>query len=476
MNNIFAPHAEIKEKLSNIHYDLLGIIINQRTFTYWSNLISTGVSNIDDFVNNIIVSEEYINHILNIFKEEFNAVLGSNYHEIVVIDIVNNFKKKAHNIVFDEKRPIDVNQDIKKYISNLDCFSDKYKTFIKNEYVNKNGNITSEIEEIVDFYFDIFKEDASFDTTKLIEQIFDKKHLQLYNVESVSDGMEKHSFEEYHTKESTELKESNVMNHYLEIDKDSISSFYKIYKRQIFIEEYFHYVVNKKDNFKNAYEDYVKYFNIIKKIYLEYKNKEVTEYDYTISFIHHKEQNILETEFSNNVIDGIIAMDEYPKEMKSIIKIKYKFLYVEEIEDIDIEYYYHRIKTRKLSLNDENIEQVIVEYKKETDGFIHNIFEIYSKMLGRTPDINEINENLYLFRYSKSDEDYILAGIENTMIESLEFNEILKKQIQINYLTTYNKEILPSYLYNILKNIRSKIDNDKLTYKEILELIDSSIE
>jgi hypothetical protein len=440
--------------------------------TYWSNLITTGVSNIDDFVNNIIVSEEYTNHILNIFKEEFNYALGSNYHEVVVNDIVNNFKKKAYNIVFDEKRPIDVNKDIKKYISSLDCFSDKYKTFIKNEYINKNGNITSEIEEIVDFYFDIFKEDSTFDTTKLIESIFDKKHLQVLSGKSG----ELENYDSSHTqqKELKELEELKENKELINLDRDSILSFSNIYKRQIFIEEYFYYIINKKDDFKNLYEDYVKYFNIIKKIYLEYKNKDISEYDYAISFINHKELDILETKFCNNAIDGIIGTQEYSKEMMSIIKIRYKFMYIEEIEEIDLEYYYHRIKMRKLSLKDENIDNVIVQYKKETDTFVHSIVEIYSKMLDRSPDINEINDNLYSFRYSESDKEDIMIRIENTIIESLEFNEILKKQIQLKYLSIHDKEVLPSYLYNVLKNMRSDVDKNKLNYQQIINYFDST--
>lgn len=458
--------AATRKQLYDIHYELLGIIINQREMNYWISIIKHDSATIDDFTRKIITSDEYLNNISTIFKDEFYSMLGSDYQESVLENITKLFKTHAKKIISKEKKiTID---NIKTFISDLEYFETKYKTFINKEYIKINGLPKSQND--TDYYFDMFKTDYYFDTTILINAIQEKAHLKIDSI--ADDTTVDHEVAQKNARESGNI----IVEEKIVIYIESLESFYLLYKRQMFVEEYFYYIINKNNNFNNIYEEYKTFFNITKKIYLDYKNENVTEYDFASKFIYKQESNKSEEEFTSYIVDGIINTDKYELEMTDKIKSKYKFLYDQVIDDVaDVSYYYYQIKDRKLSLKDEAIESIIVEYKKETETFSNNIYKVYEKTLERYPDVNEVKEHICKFRYSECDRDVLLSNIERSIIESLEFNEVLKKQIQCEYLNVKNEEILPSSLYNLLKIVRNEIDASQLDYDEIIKIINNKI-
>lgn len=437
--------SEIKNAIHETQMDLLGRAIDGRTLTYWVNVISNREGTIDDFVDNIITSNEYILNITNVFKDELYSLVGYGNNNELEIEY---FKNSVYKQIKETKKPFS-KRDMINLICKLDCFKNKYANIIKTEY---NSVFNSNCDDnYIDYYLDKFRTSFDLNTEMLLDAIR-SNHIIDSIVENVHD---------IYTPTNL-INENNI-----ELNTQYVELFFKTFERPMFVEEYFYYVIkNKIYNFEDIHEKYVLNMNTFTNITIEYTNKIPNEYTFVKKYLLFNESNKYDEDFFRSVIDEAVTSIEYENEMKRIVTSKYYAMYNENLENDDILYYFSRIKQLKLNLQDDTVEGQIVKLKTETDLYIRNIFEIYTTVLDRKPDVNEIGTLLSKYRTS-GDSDIVNNYLEIELVKSIEFNEIIKKKIQESFLEKFNKEILPSKLYAIMRICIKDIENSNMLFADV---------
>lgn len=443
---------ELEKDLYKIHNDILGYVINHREQSYWTNLISSGNKTLEDYKINLLTSENYLSSIQMVFKSLFYSIIG--YDAIFDEETISNFElyvQEYLNINCKELLPL----DIKKYITTLDSFKDTYKARIETQISNLDN-------EKYDYMINMFMNEFDFDTDKLDS--------------CLKDMIKNNAFESLSIQREIIINdvnqgfkvESKLSNPEPELDTNVLKSFSSIFKRQMFVEEYFFYVLK---NINYDYNEYISYKNLIQSLYKQYVDSDIDEYQFSLEYISHKDRCTLES-LEKNTLDALIISDVYYTKMKNNLREKYKLLYTSEIENNDLEYFFFKSKEELLFINDVRIEEMIIVWKSQTDNYVYEIYETYLQLLDRKPDVHEINDILNKYRYTNIN---TLEYMEKNIINSLEFNDVMKKLICEKYKDNTDIDILPSILYNIIKDLREKHIKENTTFIEILKLIDINI-
>ena len=109
----------------------------------------------------------------------------------------------------------------------------------------------------------------------------------------------------------------------------------------------------------------------------------------------------------------------------------------------------------KLSIVDDNINRILSNFKEITDDITTHIFRVFLSVLERQPDIHEVEQHIVYYRDHIDDQTMVQLDecLENKLMNSLEYHDILKTKIKIAYKTVKTKDILPSTLFGILNQI-----------------------
>lgn len=436
--------VEIKQDINRIQMELLGRQIDARTLSYWTNIISSGTGDIGNFIENIIFSEEYKICTSSSFRDLFYSLVGFTDIEFYI----DTFNKCVTRFIQENKRPFD-KVEIIRFITSLDCYKDKYSDLIKKEY---KAIFAKECDQA--FISDImnkFENQFNFDTNLLLNEI--NNHVLYKDNENMN-------------KDVVIDKKNTII-----LDSKILEDFYNIFKRPMFVEEYFYYFDKDCRDFLDIFSIYSLNFNRYRKITRDYKNINTTEYSFVKEYIDYVGNDEM---FFSNIINNIVNSTEYEEEMKGIINKKYYEIFNEDLENDDIDYYFKVVKELKIPLESDSIENSIVNLKKETDVYINIIFEKFINVVDRKPDIYEISVWLVKYREIK-DNAVVDLLLEEELVKSLEFNEIIKKKIQNKYNSEFNCEIMPSLLYKEINKIVKQINNSNLKYDYICEMINNSI-
>ncbi len=130
-------------------------------------------------------------------------------------------------------------------------------------------------------------------------------------------------------------------------------------------------------------------------------------------------------------------------------------MFDQQLDENDIAYVFNIVKAQKLDLVSESIIEILTTVKLETDEFISHIFKQFKRVLDRQPDMYELEE--YVAYYRKANATQTLDGIDGTLerilMNTLEFHDVIKKQIKV-----VKKDILPSIMYDVLNKLIKQID------------------
>jgi hypothetical protein len=436
--------VEIKQEINKIQLELLGRQIDVRTLSYWTNIITSGTGDIENFIENIVFSEEYKINVSSSFRDLFYSLIG-----FINIDIyIESFNQKVNRFIQENKKPFG-KFEILKFITSLDCYQNKYHNMIKKEYNRKFIEDCS--PTFVNVLMNKFENEFDFDTNLLLKDIEEYKP-------------------KYDTKDDiTSIVRDNVDT--IILDVRILEDFYKIFKRPMFVEEYFYYFGKCSEGFSDIYKTYTINYNKFTKITRDYKNSDTSEYAFVKEYIQYIGDN---DAFFANIIDNLVNTEEYKIEMKNIITRKYYEIYSESLEKDDLDYYFKMIKELKIHLDSDVIEAETFKLKKETDIYINSIFGTYINIVDRKPDIHEVSIWLTQYRDMK-DTLVVEILLEKELIKSLEFNEIIKKKIQQKYNIEMNADIMPSLLYKEINNVVKQINLSELKYDCVCDLINNII-
>ena len=146
------------------------------------------------------------------------------------------------------------------------------------------------------------------------------------------------------------------------------------------------------------------------------------------------------------------------------------------MEALDLVYIFTMIKTLKLSIVDDNINRILSSFKEITDAITSHIFRVFLNVLERQPDIHEVEEHIIFYRDNIDEKtmENLDTILEQTLMNSLEYHDILKTKIKIAYKSARTKEILPSTLFSVLNQVIPKLS--MLKNNEIDRTISTAVE
>jgi hypothetical protein len=244
----------------------------------------------------------------------------------------------------------------------------------------------------------------------------------------------------------------------VEYDKDFVDRFEEVFQRPIFIQEYFKYTKDVGANsvaLDQLFTVHHANYNRLREIFETFTSKTISEYFFVNKFLVLVDDPM----FFENIVNEIVNLVDYKNNMQRILAEKYKNMYDIDLEEQDIIYIFDIVKKQKLDIVNEKIAIILSELKEETDNIVSNIFKEFTKVLDRPPDVYDIDQYTQYYRVRlESGYANLNKKLEQILMHTLEFHDILKKKIKQLYVEKHGGEIRPSLLFDCLNRVLTRSD------------------
>lgn len=423
----------LKTSLQLIHQSYLNRNMDTNTLRFWVASIISEEKTFDDFKATIVRMEEYKNFIYKRFREMYMERMGK---DITSLDF-EEFKR------FNGNNPIETDT-VHGYISGLTSFVEKYTKAVKLAFVSVKKDCN---ETIIKFYLERIAVLNVFDSDSISNWILNDEHLNGTVEEKVEIEM---------PVDTNEIKNDEA------IDVVQMGLFEIVFNRPMYVQEYFKYIHNRKN--KDQEIDWTEVYNVhetnfikVSEIYNLYTTQKLDEYYYIRTYLYEVDSD----RFLTRIIDTIIESHEYERNMKATIFTKYHEMFSESLDDSDLMYIFSKVQAIKLNVYEHDIVDILHQFKKETNIIVSHMFKIFTKVLERHPDVHEIEENLSVYR-NQYEKGYSLldSDLENSLMRSLEFHDIIKKTIKTVFESEKKSEILPSIMFSMLHRTLKNIEGN----------------
>lgn len=448
-----SSEEELKLKIQSIHKNLLGTHLDQKSLRFWVHAVMANQDKINEFSSMLLNSAEYKQVLYKQYREVYIDLVGFDIN----IDEFDAFYES-------EKGKVVPLVKIRKYLFTLPSTLQKYTDLIKSTYMLKTCTECS--DEIVQFYIDKFALNEAYD---LVEAIDCSEHLPPKQV--TTNAVVQEPAPDLRLDALLNLMGASDLDHALQVASipvktcsmrtDQIALFESVFKRPIFVQEYFKYV-NSETSFdistlQALFAITRQTFNKVRELYLDYMRQEIDEYYFIKLYLYDYES----PDFYEQIVEQIIQSELYAQHMKATLSSSYKEMFDETLDEHDILYIFDRVKAAKLPVTSDEIRESLTDLKKETDNIISNLFEKYQEVLHRQPDIYEVDEMIVMYRAQLTQGIAFLNGLlEKRLMSSLEFHDIIKQKIRSSYITLHDREPLPSQVFAVLNGVIKQITSD----------------
>jgi len=430
------------------------------------------------------------------------------------IDIFFNTQCKNHAVS---------SQEMKRYITSLPLFHEKYSDLIRNVYMKIYDEEPS--AEILQFYLKVIKQRDEYDIEKLYDDMSSKLHDQPQDISSsheimINDTHDHQANTEGSKREICILQQDNdhliqfitqsyqnvfqkepsatmvqkvrdfysnpvKLVHFMQknennlsdamlsssledIDYRQLQAFEQVFERPMYVHEYFKYVIRGNSkitlNYQEVFEDFMTKFTRLRSIIKNFLNEVLDEYEFVQNYLYDAD----DSNFFDNFVEDIVQSKKYKENMLAYLAHLYNQIFQESLESRDVEYIFEKVYQQKLSFKDECLNDILMSFKSETENIINHIFEQFSYVLHRSPDVFEINDFVCKYRdllksHPIEDVDVIT---EKALMESLEFHDIVKERIRER-----KPDILPRMVFSILSRCLENLGEE--TIQSIEEKIDA---
>lgn len=471
---------EITNSMETIKKEILSVFMrtmlstmetmDTKTLNFWTNAISRGTKTLEDLEAFLIKSQDYQNAVQNIFVDIFYDQIGSTTEYQSLLKDFLDSKKNSHIS----------REDIFSFIVNSAPFIEKYTSIISNVY-ETISNEEPTMETIVGFLkkfqegqysVDDLKNDVkalleNIDTTSQSET-WSKDLTENQQKEILSLWADKTKFVEYYRHNNEIKHETNPADPFPKSNKfadDFISTFEKVYKRNMNAREYILYLPRYDNNFQLIANLDQEVENLKAKhdsMLSQVQELSTKLYNETLSedvFIKKYLSSIDEPQFVQQLKYEMLQSDKYKNSMTERISSLYRTLYGEELGNEEQSYIFEQVKSKEYDLFNEDMNDVLVSYKNENDQFIERIYQIFMETYEREPDVHELSKYIQLYRsHNTFEPTEVDKVVENELFSSLEYHDVIKQKIRKIYLEIKETNILPSVIYQLLDKTLQKQD------------------
>jgi hypothetical protein len=447
--------------------------MDSKMLNYWIKAINSGQKTEDDFRTFLLKSQDYQNVLRHTFSEIYYDKLSDKNYQ----NTFDKFLEKHSEKNITEK-------DIVDFITASPEYVEKYTKIIKDIFELINGELPS-VDEIT-VHLHKFQSNPHYSIDDLREDISNKTSITFQDADlyhDFSDDQQKEIISLWNDKtlfldfyrrvlsENTDHKnvdfadkgDSIVNNSRSKSDVlDVVKMFEETYGRNMNVREYLLYI---DDLLSQKVSDRLGFINKLKKRHYEllinvrdivnkYLNKDLGEDEFIERYLDDTNKDSFLTELEVSIINS----EDYEVQMSNRLTTLYKNLYDVYLTNADTQYLFKRVKQHKYDLQNEELNNVIVEFKNETDNITERIFRIFMDTYQREPDVYEINRYVQVYRNNNERLEDTDKVIEAELHDSLEYHDVIKNKIKKAYGIIKNENILPSILYNLLEKVlKSKI-------------------
>lgn len=416
-----------KTEIQSLHQEIAGRTMDAKLASFWEIAIRDGNKTLKNLEDVLLMSDDHVKRAVQLFKESYYDLIDYELSDEVTqrfIDTHAKGKRVTPTIV-------------REYVISLPEFEDK---ICKIFYIHKGGE--RPCKATLNYFLQKFKEDPKYRIEDLGEDILNEKSINI-----TSDTH----------KEAVVPEEAKVMFETTTLDRNFVVAFEEAFKRPMFVHEYFKYGRGLTNNdFHEVYKEHMTKYNRLRQVMCMYTGRHIDEYDYIKQYL----DAVDEDNFFFDIIDEIVASEDYRMSMSQHLKERYNKMFDDELEQYDIDYVFEKVRIEKLSLEDDQVNEILVSLKSETDDIVKHIFAIYLKVLMREPEVEEVHQFTRKYRsmLPKNLED-IDRDTEKLLMSSLEFHDILKSIVRARYAeANCGKNISMSKLYDMLNVCLTKIN------------------
>lgn len=517
----------VKDSVVTMYSSMTNKVIPAKLCQYWTSSIEKGAKTFDDFENFIISNSGYKQQILERYKNKFYMLIGfefnietfdqfwegykggivtdqhihdhlctlpefnKKYEEIVIkiFRALSGFTQCSNDIIclFVDKFRKNSEYTIEKLQNDLEEYLDQYVAHDQNKEQNEeqDQNQDKYQDQNQDKYQDKQQDQNQYqDKQQCKEQTDDAKTIE--TIETIAPNnpflSECKRFEQHLNEDEKQLfiklcqdpkelikvfhQESLHVKKY-DLDIHFINAFEQHLKRPMFVHEYYKYknefdTINNTNDIVTRIKTHNMNFTRYKMLIHDYTGRDVSEYEYVRTCLDAADRE----DFFVKLVASIIDSLEYESVMKKHMSDRYLDMYGLAMDEFDLDYVFDHVKQSKMSLKDDNVRNVLVSFKDETDDIISRTMGTFMKVLERQPDESEIDNYIRFYRTNakvgKSFQDVDIM-VQRDLIISLEYHDILKKLIRAVYAKTHGTEIPPSILFKTLSDILNNLKNLELS-------------
>jgi hypothetical protein len=458
----------LRNNLQSVYLDTLGRNIDRKTLGFWVTCIQDGAKSMEEFKNMLLHSDEYKLKVMTLFRNTYMDLIGFDIPEHTTRLFVEHVAK--YDSLLNDV-------GVRQFVIEQDEFKIKYEAIIESTFILtlKNNDVD---RSDISFYLEKFKSNPTYSIEFLTQDIVECVH-QCKIALPTSDNVNPTELDSYRYVQFAKQFEDlfgympDNISHWVEsriaahskcpptaltaIDYGALESFEAVFKRPMFVQEYFKHNANNANHslmLDTCYKEHHTNFNTTREIYESYTMDILGEYEYVKNYLN----RVDDASFFINIVDEIVESQEYKTCMEGVITSKYKAMYDEDLDKSDICYIFTKVKEKKLSRIDDDLTHVINSIKSETDKIMLNIFKIFLIVYERQPDIYEIDRFVAFYRVKLPIELVeINMELERILMDNLEFHDIIKKRVRSIYTQQKSKDILPSIMFQILHSVTARI-------------------
>lgn len=236
-----------------------------------------------------------------------------------------------------------------------------------------------------------------------------------------------------------------------EIDEAWLAAFEGAYKRDALVHEYVLLRKLPDPDPTKLYPLHVEAYERFQNMHRCYLNEHLCESDFVKRFIP---AALLDPELVDVERDAVLRSDEYKVNMCTRLDAVHRALFGEPLLEADA-LFERRVKSERLTLQSERLNEIVMEFSKETEALSEIITSVYMDCLRREPDSWEIASQLPAFRVD------VAAGtktLKDALVSSLEFQDVLKNEIRAQASSLSNAKlfkVLEAVLQLDLKNMKA---------------------
>ena len=441
--------AQLKKQISSTYATLMDKSIDGKVLQYWERAIQNDAATFESFVSSMVMLDDY----KVLIKKKFSEAL----HEMMRSD--TSFGNAE--ALFEEfwcgreepARPVTVH-DIVSFVARQAFFEKYFVAMVKEVYSFEKSREPTD-DDIARLLNKARASEVPYTAGQLMKDI---------DVPGSDEAAS--SKEPVATRTSMNVQEPPSSA----IDQENLDNFEDVFSRPMYVQEYFKYIV-RRDTRDMTWSELHTYhslnYNRLRTMFQNYTGKSISEYYFVKKYLIAAD----EPTFFDAIVESIVTSAEYRSGMQKVICERYQSMFDQSLETSDVEYIFKIIKSKKLDIVSDELNEMLSQLKEETDDIISNIFKVFKGALKRPPDMGEVEQFVPYFRERKDTmtSAHACGELERLLINTLEFHEIIKQRVRDIYFDKKNKEIIPSMLYTNLNKTLAHIET--LTTSNLDEII-----